>query len=178
MIIMGLDPGIKHTGWAILTPHGLIDSGTLTPQSALRGSHRQHWLITALIKTMQHHLPTHVIYEAFEWRRDGDYVQGRAEMERLIGGLQLLTLFCPYPAVDCVSPRIWGRDLLGTAQHTKEQIAWVVNQRLSTSFQGDHRDNHTCDAIGVALWLRDQLQREATLRRADTLAQRRKAVRP
>ena len=78
-------------------------------------------------------------------------------MERLIGGIQTLALFPPFPTLVPLLPAKWGKQLFGHAQHTKIQIAWTVNQRLGTHFKGDFLDNHSCDAVGIALVAWDNL---------------------
>jgi Holliday junction resolvasome RuvABC endonuclease subunit len=173
MTILGIDPGVRHTGWALVNDaQRLVDSGTLAPKSTMRGHERHCWTMAHVLALVVGHEPRHVVYEEFVWRRGEHFVSGRPEMERLIGAIQMLSLLAPYPVVIGVRPAVWGNALLGTSQHAKDQIAWVVNQRLGTTFKGDTKDNHESDSCGLALWWCDQGRRKAVLAHSEELAAR------
>lgn len=113
--------------------------------------------------------PSILAYEEFMWRSKDDvqYITGRPAMERLIGGIQALSLYPPYPVLTPLLPSKWGQQLFGQRSHTKQQIAWTVNARLGTSFKGDPRDNHACDSCGIALVAYDLLTQKALYEACD-----------
>ena len=163
VVILGLDPGTRATGWAVLTSTAgdsptLLAHGTLIPRSALIGLDRQLWLLSRLQDVVAEHQPQVLAYEGFTWRTDDQHVRGRPGMERLIGGIQALALMPPYPVLVELMPARWGAQLVGQRQHTKAQVAFAVNFRLATSFKGDTYDNHKVDAIGIALVALDTLK--------------------
>lgn len=155
MHILGIDPGVANLGWAVISRKAYVKSGTLIPKKYLVGIERQLWILSKLQDIINEYQPDVIAYEEFMWRTSDDkqerYVNGRPAMERIIGGIQALALFPPYPTLIPLLPQKWGKQLFGQVSHTKQQIAWVVNQRLGTSFKGDRIDNHAADATGIAL---------------------------
>ncbi len=175
--ICGLDPGTRYLGWAIVQSARsdeprLIDHGTWIPKGTLRGIERQLWLLSKLKDLLDTWRPDFLAYEEFTWRSrddEGDrYVTGRPGIERLIGGIQAMTLFPPFPVLMGLLPSKWGQQLVGQRSHTKAQVAFCVNARVGTLFKGDHYDNHVCDAVGIALVARDLLTLEAVIRQRAT----------
>src|ERR1041385_3249436 len=153
-LILGLDPGVRHTGWAVLdAAYVLKAAGTWRPERCLRGRARDLWLKERLLRLVQSWQPTHVVFEEFVWRDDTKnghkFVEGRADMERLLGGIQMLGLLPPEPQVTAALPQTWGLEFCGQTRHEKEDIARIVNYRLHMDLQGDTEDNHMCDAIGL-----------------------------
>ena len=133
-----------------------MDYGTITPKS-IHGIERQLYILSRLQDLIEKYHPDVLAYEEFTWR--GSRVRGRSDMERLIGGIQGLTLQPPFPTVTGLLPQKWGAQLVGYKSHTKEQVAFCVNARLRTHFRGDLDDNHACDAVGIALVAYDILRK-------------------
>lgn len=162
--LCGVDPGITHMGYAVLTDHArLAVSGTWIPRRTLSVLDRHLWLLSKLQDLLTTWQPEVLGYEEFLWRvgDNGEhFVRGRPALERLIGGIQALALWPPHPVLMPLLPQQWGRQLFGQAQHTKAQIAWAVNQRLGTTFKGDVYDNHQVDGIGIALVTMDILRQQ------------------
>ena len=161
MGILALDPGVRYLGWAVLqTPERLAASGTLIPRSHLRGTDRLLWLLSRVQDLLQEWHPQVLAYESFVWfddKQGTQYVEGRAAMCELIGGIQCLSLMPPHPVLMWLHPADWGQALVGQRSHTKEQVAWAVNARLGTSYNGGHQTNHESDATGIALVAQDRL---------------------
>lgn len=160
--LCGVDPGISYMGYAVLTgSEQLAASGTWIPRRALSVVERHLWLLSQLQDLLTLWQPGVLAYEGFQWMLGDEgenFVRGRPALERLIGGIQTLTLFPPYPVLMELLPSVWGQQLLGEQKHTKAQIAWAVNQRLGTAFKGDALDNHRADAVGIALVAQDTLR--------------------
>ena len=168
-VICAVDPGVMHCGYAVLDGvEQLATSGTWIPRRTLSVLERHLWLLSQLQDLLTAWQPGILAYEEFVWQvgDNGEYfVRGRPALERLIGGIQTLTLWPPHPVLMPLLPQSWGRQLLGQAQHTKTQIAWAVNQRLQTSFKGDFFDNHQVDAIGIGLVALDNIKGQDYLQR-------------
>jgi len=167
LVLIGLDPGTRQTGWAVLHGEQLQAHGTLIPKRTLHGIDRQLWLLSKLQDIVREWQPALLAYEEFTWRSYDDeaerYVNGRPDMERLIGGIQSLALAPPFPVVMGLLPSRWGQQLTGQRSHTKQQVAFCVNARLHTEFKGDYYDNHACDAVGLALVAGDMLRQQHTV---------------
>ena len=87
-IILGLDPGTRQTGWAVLTATAggsprLLAHGTIISRSALVGLDRQLWILSHLQDLITEHQPQVLAYEGFTWRADDNYVVGRSGLELL-----------------------------------------------------------------------------------------------
>ncbi len=160
--ILGIDPGTVHLGWAILLSGKYETSGTLISRRTLTTLDRHLWLVSKLQDLIKQWHPSILAYEEFSWRTSDDgqerYVLGRPAMERLIGAIQALALFPPFPVLFPLLPAKWGKQLFGHERHTKYDIACAVNMRLQTTFKGDFRDNHSADATGIALIAYDIMQ--------------------
>ena len=161
--ILGIDPGVSRTGWAVLTSTEHLQAhGTFIPQPWLRGIDRQLWVLSKLQDLIAEWQPDVLAYEEFSWCSSDDaaerYVRGRPDIERLIGGIQGLALQPPYPVLVGLLPQRWGYQLVGQRSYTKADIALAVNARLGTTFNGDFFSNHASDAAGIALVALDMLK--------------------
>lgn len=156
MPVLAVDPGTMHLGWAVLSTSAHLEaSGTWIPRRALPVLERHLWLMSKLQDLLALWQPALLAYEDFVWRTSDEgadrFVRGRPAMERLIGAIQALALWPPYPVLLPLLPQQWGAQLLGQRQHSKAQIAWAVNQRLGTTYTGDVYTNHESDAVGLGL---------------------------
>ena len=171
-VCLGIDPGSRHLGWSVLTStETLLAAGTMSAKPALAGLERHLWLMSGLQDLIIQYQPDMLAYEEFVWmaKDDEHYVVGRAGLERIIGGLQTLSLSPPYPVLMPLLPSVWGQQLMRQPSHTKAQIATIVNLRLGTTFKGDHYDNHQCDAVGIALVALDNLRHAGILQQRTRL---------
>ena len=136
-------------------------SGTWIPAKRLSTLDRHLWLLSKLQDLLAEWLPATLAYEEFTWMigDEGEhFLRGRPAQERLIGGLQALTLFPPFPVLMPLLPQVWGQQLVGSRTHTKVDVARVVNLRLGTVFKGDVFDNHQVDSVGLGLVAIDTLR--------------------
>ena len=167
-VLVAIDPGPSHTGYAVLSPfsgtaqeHTLHRSGTWIPAKRLSTLDRHLWLLSKLQDFLAEWLPATLAYEEFTWQvgDEGEhFLRGRPAMERFIGGLQALTLFPPFPVLMPLLPQVWGKQFVGSASHTKADVARVVNLRLGTSYDGGVYSNHESDAVAIGLVALDTLR--------------------
>ena len=165
---LSVDPGAKFMGYAVLrTTYELLAHGTIIPRSRLVGLDRQLYLISRLQDLIAEWQPATVAYEEYTWRSaddgEGRYVLGRPAMERLIGGIQVLALWPPYPVVMGLLPGVWGKQLVGNTAHTKVDVACAVNLRLGTDYDGGHYTNHESDAVGIGIVALDNLAMQTAM---------------
>lgn len=172
LCILALDPGTKHTGYAVMRhPEALVTYGTFTPKTSLRGVPRQAWIISKIQDLITEYRPHVLALEEFVWRegeREERYVTGRDGMCKLVGALETLSLFPPYPMLYEMLPQRWGAQLVGSRQHTKLEVAHAVNLRLGTAFDGSYYTNHASDAVGIALIASDMLRQQAYIAKHGT----------
>ena len=165
--IVAIDPGISYCGYAVLTGvEQLTASGTWIPRRTLSVLDRHLWLLAKLQDLLTEWQPSVLVYEEFIWRvgDNGElFVRGRSALERLIGGIQTLTLWPPHPVLMPLLPSQWGQQLVGSKAHTKADVARIINLRLRTAYRGDFHDNHTADAVGIVLVAQDTLRQRQYL---------------
>ena len=170
-VLCAVDPGVMHCGYAVLrADETLVASGTWIPKSTLSGLDRHLWLLSRLQDLLATHQPGVLAFEDYIWRLtegEGHPLRGRSHMERLIGGLETLALYPPFPVLMPLLPQVWGKQLCGDKRHTKSDIAQAVNIRLHTTFKGDHYDNHESDATGIALVALDILRYQSYVNHCD-----------
>lgn len=164
-VLLAIDPGVTHLGYAVLSgpPETVLISGTIIPRTKLSVLDRHLYLINKLQDLLTEWQPSVLAYEDFIWMSadNEQYVRGRPAMERLVGGVQALALWPPYPVLMPLLPSVWGRQLFGSASHTKEQIAETVNRRLGTTkYTGDRFGNHEADAVGIGIVALDTLRHQ------------------
>lgn len=151
MFLCALDPGTRATGYAVLREdEEVADAGTWRPALSLKTPlQRRRWLLEQLRTLIHKWGPSFLVYEEYVWQETA--TTGRSGMDRFMGGLEVFPLLPPYPVLVPLLPQVWGQQLYGHAQHSKAQIAQAVNLRLGTHYKGDSADNHTVDALGIAL---------------------------
>ncbi len=186
--LLAFDPGSLNLGWAVLaaTLQGaaLLASGTVrTGQYKEHYQRRQAMLqhIDALFTT---HAPLLVVYETYMYFPARTNAHGEEEhvdvtsgfkVQQIIGGILMRALQAPRPHVIGVDPQSWGRQLVGSKTHDKATIAWAVNLRLGTKFDGQG-GGHESDAVGIGLVGLDRWQAEQWATQAERLATARKAA--
>lgn len=164
-IVLGIDPGVKASGWAVLTPREqLAASGTIRPKGHLRGIERHLFLLSRIQDLIAQWHPQVLALEDFVWltsEKDERYVLGRDAMCKLLGGLEALTLMSPFPVLYEMLPQKWGAQLVGNRKHSKADVARVVNLRLGTAYDGGFYSNHESDSIGIALVALDNIRAQS-----------------
>lgn len=161
LIILGIDPGVKNCGWAVLAPQEqLVASGTMIPKSTLRGIERQLFILSRIQDIITQWQPHVLALEDFIWLTSEKerYVIGRDAMCKLVGGIEALALMPPFPVLYEMLPQKWGAQLVGSRTHSKADVARIVNLRLGTAYDGGFFSNHESDSIGIALVALDNIR--------------------
>lgn len=148
MIIFGIDPGSRVTGYGIVRCEGSrvlhIDNGAVIPRLALSSAQRLHYIYTELLKILDQHRPTVVAVEEV-------FIANNPRSALTLGQARGVALAaaaaCNLPVVE-YSTRLVKQALVGYGNATKEQIQSMVRRLLSLpeSAQAD-----ASDALAVAI---------------------------
>lgn len=148
MIIFGIDPGSRVTGYGIVACEGSrlrhLDNGVVAPDPGLSPAQRLHYIHTELLRLLDHIHPTVVaVEEVFVAHNPRSAITlGQARGVALAAAAA-----CNLPVVE-YSTRLVKQALVGYGNATKEQIQSMVRRLLllPESAQAD-----ASDALAVAI---------------------------
>ncbi len=147
--IIGIDPGLQHTGWGVVEAHGnrlrYLASGAIHPPPKAALSERLHYLHQELMQVL-------TCYQPQEGAIEQTFVSVNATSTLKLGnarGALLLTLaihglpVCEYDATKV------KKSLTGAGRADKEQIAMMVRTLLPGC---DHEASFDAfDALAIAI---------------------------
>jgi Holliday junction resolvasome RuvABC endonuclease subunit len=183
MHVMGIDPGLQHTGYAVLRVQPdaaspactitLQDAGVITP-SGTGALVRRLSVLRRARELVLMCLPAVIVLEDYHWQGAGRRAGNAAQLQRMVGMLETLALTtwtCGATSsgveqLVLLEPGAWMRQLCGPGPTPKTHVAAVVQRRLGTAIpepRGRRHGNHATDAAGVALawldqWLLERLE--------------------
>ncbi len=147
-IIIGIDPGLVHTGYGIIAVSGnalrFIKSGTISPPAKAATAQRLAFLAGELTLALEAHRPhTAIIEESFMANNANSAL--KLGMAR---GVALLT--AAQAGCVCVelAARVVKKSLTGTGAADKKQIGFMVKQLLP---QSTADSEHAADALALAI---------------------------
>jgi len=186
--VISLDPGSLHCGWAVLTAWmgapKLVASGTVRTAKFPEHYQRRAEILRHILALFDQYAPSLVVYETYMYfphykNKAGDEtpvdVTSGFKVQQIIGAIHMRALLPPCPRVIGVDPQSWGKQLTGSKTHDKATIAWAVNLRLGTKFDGSG-GGHESDAVGIGLVGLDLWQAEQRVAQAERLAAARKTA--
>lgn len=148
MIIFGIDPGSRVTGYGIVRCEGSrvvhVDNGAVIPSLTLSSAQRLHYIHTELLKLLDKAQPTVVAVEEV-------FVANNPRSALTLGQARGVALAaaasCGFPVVE-YSTRLVKQAIVGYGNATKEQIQSMVRRLLSLpeSAMAD-----ASDALAVAI---------------------------
>jgi len=150
-IILGIDPGLQHTGWAILT----TPDGKTKPKAAAYGvistdakdalSLRLAAIYDGLSEVIEHYQPTSCALEGvfFGLNAKTALSLGQARGAAILATSKRGLNMGEYP------PATIKQSIVGTGQADKGQITYMVRQLLGLDH--DPKPDHCADALAVAL---------------------------
>jgi crossover junction endodeoxyribonuclease RuvC len=151
VLIMGIDPGLAHVGWALISalPDGSHaqrqDSGTIETAAALAYTSRLDAICQALIvagaSAVLH--PDTIALEYWPGQgssRQADYTGN------VCGAIRALAIAARVPAVEYGAKRV-KKALTGQPHASKYQVILAVRQALGYLPRSDHE----ADALAIAL---------------------------
>lgn len=151
MRILGLDPGIRCTGYGLIAIHGrrptLVDYGTITPSSDASTGERLSELYNDLSQLMEMTKPDKVAIES-------TFYGLNAKSAMILGQAYGIAILCAahqrLPVVE-YAPRKVKLALTGNGRASKEQVQFMVRQILKMDHVPQPLD--ASDALAIALCL-------------------------
>ena len=147
-IILGIDPGLNHTGWGVVLRDGArlsyVASGTLHTKPATSTAERLCELHNGLQVVVDTYKPQFVAVEAV-------YVNQNARTSLVLGQARGIALLVPALAglpVAEYTPSEIKKAIVGTGKAEKDQVGYMVKALLPLA-KPDTAD--AADALGVAL---------------------------
>lgn len=149
MILMGLDPGLLHTGWGVIEKNGhqfrLIAQGTISPKPSLTLSERLAVLHTGLTPILTKHHPDCVgVEEVFSNKNPKTTLKlGEAR------GISLLAPALLNISVIELSATAIKKSVVGVGHADKNQVQMMT--RLLLGGQVVFDSEHAADALATAI---------------------------
>ncbi len=146
--LMGIDPGLRFTGWGVIEAHGNrlrhIADGVIATDNANAVPHRLKFLHDALTALFLQHVPDEAAVEETYVNRNGaatlklGYARGVALLAPAMAGISV----AEYGAMEV------KRAVVGTGAATKEQVEMMVRRLLPGATL---RRADAADALAVAI---------------------------
>ncbi|MBN1783943.1 MAG: crossover junction endodeoxyribonuclease RuvC [Alphaproteobacteria bacterium] len=149
MIIMGIDPGLRHTGWGLIDKTGstlkYIDQGTISPKATDTMSKRLAFIYQGLSPILEKYKPQLVgIEEVFSNKNPKTtLLLGQAR------GVALITPALFGAEVLEISATAIKKAIVGTGRADKNQIQMMTRILLGGQVQFD--SEHSADALATAI---------------------------
>ena len=146
--IMGIDPGLRHTGWGVIESNGtelsFVASGTVNPSVKSEMAERLRQIHEALIEVFESHKPQETaIEEAFFNKFAGATIKlGQARSAAM-----LVPALAGVPVAE-YAPNQIKKTVVGTGHCQKEQIRMMVKVLLP---KAEINSNDAADALAIAI---------------------------
>lgn len=147
-IIIGIDPGLVHTGFGLITVQGnalrFVASGTISPPTKVVMAQRLEFLARELKAVLQTHRPHQAVIEE-------SFMANNANSALKLGmarGVALLTAAQAGCACMEIAARQMKKSLTGTGAADKKQIGFMVKQLLPGAAIDSE---HAADALALAI---------------------------
>lgn len=148
MIILGIDPGLQHTGLGLVEARGnalkFVHCETISPKANLPLEIRLHQLHESVSALIARYEPDMAAVEETFVTANG---QSTLKLGQARGAL-LLTLALAGLPVHEYAARLVKKTLTGTGAAQKEQVAMMVKQLLPAS---NARSADASDALAIAI---------------------------
>ena len=146
--IIGIDPGLRRTGWGIIDCLGnnlsFVAAGTVSSIDAASLADRLHQLHTGLAEVIERHAPDEAAVEATFVNRDASATLklGQARGVAMLAAAQAIGMVAEY------APNAVKKSVVGAGHCEKRQIRMMVSVLLPrASFDSDD----SADALAVAI---------------------------
>lgn len=148
MIILGIDPGTRHLGYAVVEVKGAAESaltyGTLNLSPKLDHAIRLQRIYAQVTELLDAHLPDEA---AVEMPFYGKNAQSMLKLGRAQAAVMLAAMHREVPVAQYAPTEI-KKALTGNGQATKDQVWFMAQQTLALD---EDRGRDASDALGVAL---------------------------
>lgn len=141
-MILGIDPGLENTGWAVVDGEKLIDCGVV---EVGKGDGRLKDLDSELEKIIKKFKVTEVAFESLFFAKNAKSAMMVAEA---VGVIKLAAIRCGLEVVG-YTPLQVKMALTGYGRAEKEQVETMVRSCLN--LEEPITPSHAADAVAVAL---------------------------
>jgi len=146
--ILGLDPGLRRTGWGVIVLEGArlshVAHGVIAPADTLAFSERLLWLFEGVSEVVALHAPHEAAVEE-------TFVTANGSSTLKLGHARAAAMLAPAKAgleVAEYAAKVVKKSLVGTGGADKAQVAFMVRRILPTA--GDPTAD-AADALAVAI---------------------------
>ena len=175
MRILGIDPGDKNCGVAVLSGETCLyhkylskDDGIRVIGQAAQENPVYRWFMRLKGVCVKNRIET-VVYEDFVYQGRRTYSKNTMIMCQIIGAIRVLRTVGDVRDIVGIRPDVWRQQLIGNAKAKDDEVSWVIEKRLGIDPLADHgrvRGQHVLDAIGVALCWQDRQSIESRIKEA------------
>lgn len=149
MIILGIDPGLAHTGWGVISGSGstyrAVAYGCTNTKSADSTPTRLREIFDAISEVVQRYDVDEIAIEDvyFGVNAKSAFALGQARGAAIMACSQCQATVFEYP------PAVIKQVITGHGRATKEQILYMVKTLLELDHEP--KPDHCSDALGIAL---------------------------
>ena len=146
--ILGLDPGLRHTGWGVITVQGSrlshVAHGVVRPDDTLPLAERLTILFDAVVAVIAEHQPHEAaIEETFVNQNPSSTLKlGHARAAAMLASAKAGLIVAEYAAT------VVKKAVVGTGTADKAQVAFMIKRLLPTA--GEPKAD-AADALAVAI---------------------------
>jgi crossover junction endodeoxyribonuclease RuvC len=131
--ILGIDPGLRHTGWGVIIIEGArlshVAHGVISPPDSAPLSERLLFLFEAMTQVVATHAPDEAAIEE-------TFVSTNAASTLKLGHARAAAMVAPARAglpVAEYAARLVKKSIVGTGAAEKDQVAFMVRRLLPTA---------------------------------------------
>jgi crossover junction endodeoxyribonuclease RuvC len=146
--ILGLDPGLRRTGWGVVTVTGArishVAHGVIAPKVDLAFAERLLVLFDEICAVIALHTPDEAAVEE-------TFMNNNAASALKLGHARAMALVCPARAglpVAEYAPSVVKKAVVGTGSADKAQVGWMIARLLPTAGK---TASDSADALAVAI---------------------------
>ena len=146
--ILGLDPGLRRTGWGVVTLDGVrlshVAHGVIAPSEKMPFADRLLALFEGISAVIAAHAPDEAAVEEV-------FLNSNAASTLKLGHARAAALIAPAKAglpVAEYAARLVKKSVVGTGGADKDQVAFMIRRLLPTAGETTH---DAADALAVAI---------------------------
>lgn len=146
--ILGLDPGLRRTGWGVITMEGArlghVAHGVIAPKDSLPFSERLLVLFEGIAEVVERHAPHEAAVEE-------TFMNNNAASALKLGHARAMAMIVPARAglmVAEYAATVVKKSVVGTGAADKDQVGFMIRRLLPTA--GDTTAD-AADALAVAI---------------------------
>jgi crossover junction endodeoxyribonuclease RuvC len=146
--ILGLDPGLRRTGWGVIICEGArishVAHGVISPKETLPFAERLLWLFDGIAAVLAVHAPHEAAVEE-------TFMNNNAQSALKLGHARAMAMIVPARAglpVAEYAAKVVKKAVVGTGSADKDQVGWMIARLLPTAGK---TAADAADALAVAI---------------------------